>query len=772
MPGREEVFLQAMSAGHSAAWDQDWERAARSYRQALEEIPDQPKALSNLGLALFQLQRYDEALQSYRRAAQVSPVDPIPLEKIAQLSERLGDLKGAVQAAMQAADLYIRTQEADKAIENWLRVTQLDSGHIPAHNNLAMVHEKLGHTQQAVTEYLAIASLLQRAGQADKCAEMVGRALRLMPASAEARQAQSLLKSGQLLPVPARSKGGTGPLRMSQVKEMGKTQPAERLLDPVSEARQKALTRLAEVLFEYSDDGSPAAARRGMQAIMRGATGQLSLQKNDRTRILLHLSQAIDEQTNGQEAQAAEELEKAIEAGFKEPAAYFDLGLLRFKANRLESALRNLQRSVKHQDYALGARLVMGGVYLQMGRLKEAVVEYMEALKCADAAVVPADQADSLRQLYEPLVEAQSAETDTEAMERLCQNVSDLLLQPDWRSKVSQARSQLPKAADGAPPTPLAEMLAHAQSSQVIGAIHSVHELARAGRLRSAMDEAFTALRYAPTYLPLHALIGDILIREGRTQDAIAKFSVVAQAYNVRGESVQAANTLKRIIQLAPMDLPTRTRLIEQLSARGQLDEALNEYIDLADIYCRLAELDMARKTYTIALRTAQQSSANREWSVRILRRMADIDMQRLDWKQALRVYEQIRTLQPDEQPTRRNLVDINLRLGQKGQAAAEIENYTAYLESAGRRAEAIPFLENLAGEAPNQDTLRTYLAEEYRLAGRTEEAVAQLDALAELLLDGGDRGGAIRTVELIIGLGPAKIDSYRNLLANLQGGA
>jgi len=286
------------------------------------------------------------------------------------------------------------------------------------------------------------------------------------------------------------------------------------------------------------------------------------------------------------------------------------------------------------------------------------------------------------------------------------------------------------------------------------------------------MDEAFTALRYAPTYLPLHALIGDILIREGRTQDAIAKFSVVAQAYNVRGESVQAANTLKRIIQLAPMDLPTRTRLIEQLSARGQLDEALNEYIDLADIYCRLAELDMARKTYTIALRTAQQSSANREWSVRILRRMADIDMQRLDWKQALRVYEQIRTLQPDEQPTRRNLVDINLRLGQKGQAAAEIENYTAYLESAGRRAEAIPFLENLAGEAPNQDTLRTYLAEEYRLAGRTEEAVAQLDALAELLLDGGDRGGAIRTVELIIGLGPAKIDSYRNLLANLQGGA
>ncbi|HIE24439.1 MAG TPA: hypothetical protein EYP74_00395, partial [Anaerolineales bacterium] len=64
MAGNEAVFQKAMSVGHSAAWDQLWEKAAESYRDALTEIPDNPKALSSLGLALYHLQKFDEALQT------------------------------------------------------------------------------------------------------------------------------------------------------------------------------------------------------------------------------------------------------------------------------------------------------------------------------------------------------------------------------------------------------------------------------------------------------------------------------------------------------------------------------------------------------------------------------------------------------------------------------------------------------------------------------------------------------------------------------------
>ena len=95
MAGREDVFQKAMSEGHSAAWDQQWDKAAAAYPKALEEFPDHPKALSSLGMALFELQRFDESLQVYQKAAQAAPTDPLPLEKVGQLSERLGTYPGS-----------------------------------------------------------------------------------------------------------------------------------------------------------------------------------------------------------------------------------------------------------------------------------------------------------------------------------------------------------------------------------------------------------------------------------------------------------------------------------------------------------------------------------------------------------------------------------------------------------------------------------------------------------------------------------------------------
>jgi len=769
MPGREDVFQNVMNEGHSAAWDQKWEQAVEAYQKALAEFPENPKALTSLGLALYQVGRYEEALETYKRAAQFSPDDPLPLEKIAQLSERLGHLKQAIQAALQSAELYIKSREVDKALENWLRVTQLDPENLTAHSRLALVHERLNHMPQAVSEYLAVASLYQQAGNADKTAEMVGRALRLAPNSPEARQAKTLLKDNQMLPKPIRRKGGTGPLRMAQVRQLEAPKPAEEGLDPIEEARGKALNRMAEVLFElYSENGDTPPPQRSMRAFVHG-TDPLSLKKTERAKVLLHLGQAIDAQSNNQDAQAAEELERALEAGYKSTALYYDLGLLRAQTNRLESALRYLQHAVKNTDYALGAHLLMADILRRMDRLKDAAQEYMEALKLADSLVVPPEQADSIRQLYEPLIEAQAKKSDGKEMVKLGDNIKSLLLQPNWRALVGQARQQLPQSGPGAPPLPLAEIMTQTQSGQVIQTITRAHQLAQAGHLRTAMDEIFDALNYAPTYLPLHILLGDLLIQDGRVQDAITKFTVVAQAYNVRGEATQATSLLRRVIEVAPMDTTARTRLIEQLVAQGLVDEAIGEYMRLADIYYRLAELDMARKAYTGALRLAQQAGVMQDWSIQILHRMADIDMQHLDWRQALRLFEQIRTLQPEEASVRKSLVDLNIRLGQPNQAVAELDSYITYLENNGQRAEAIPFLEELVQDNPGQAILQGYLADEYSQAGWVKEAIAQLDALGENLLQAGDRAGAIRAVEKIMALNPPNLESYRKLLQKLK---
>ena len=119
MPAREDVYQKAMNDGHSAAWDQDWKIAASAYRKALQEFPDQPKALNSLGLALYQLGQFEEALGIYQHVAKLSPDDPVAFEKVAQISERVGDLNAAVDASLNAAELFLNQREVDKALETW-----------------------------------------------------------------------------------------------------------------------------------------------------------------------------------------------------------------------------------------------------------------------------------------------------------------------------------------------------------------------------------------------------------------------------------------------------------------------------------------------------------------------------------------------------------------------------------------------------------------------------------------------------------------------------
>lgn len=633
-----------------------------------------------------------------------------------------------------------------------------------------MIHEKIGQTHQAVHEYVALASILQNGGNPQKAMEMLAHAAQIMPNNPEQVQAMTMLKAGKLLPKPTRPKGGTGPLRMAQVKQLenpGSSLQIKESPDPIAEARQKALSILADVLFDLTDDSSEAQNRRGLQSIMRGTTSLP--QQSEQTKILLHLSTSIDAQTKNNEALAADELELAVESGFNHPAAFFNLGMLRSQnETKQEVALRHLQQCNKHTDYALGARLACGQILLKLGRMSQAGREYIEALKLADISVVNAEQADTLNQLYEPLVESVERETDISALSKLCININGMLMRTNWRQHLLKSRSEMPKS-EGGEALPLAEILIQAQSSQVLEGMNYINQLARANHLRSAMDEAYFALSYAPTYLPLHTLMAELLIRDGRTPDAITKFTVIAQSYSVRGEGAQATKLLKRIIQLSPMDLASRTRLIEQLTARGQLDEAISEYIDLADIYYRLAELDMARKTYTTALRLAQQPNAAGGWSERILRSMADIDMQRLDWKQAMRVYEQIRTQKPGDATIRQNLIELNLRLGQLQQAQSEVDTFITYLDSNRQGAEAIAFLEKMVEEHGEQIILRRALAEQYYKAGRIHEAVTQLDSAGDILMQAGNRAGVAEIISQIIAMNPPNADEYRQLLNQIQ---
>ncbi|MCH7663188.1 MAG: tetratricopeptide repeat protein [Chloroflexi bacterium] len=402
-------------------------------------------------------------------------------------------------------------------------------------------------------------------------------------------------------------------------------------------------------------------------------------------------------------------------------------------------------------------------------KLGKASQEFLEALKVADSSVIPAEHRDELNQQYDPIIEANSNEKDKEVLSKICASISDLLIRPNWRMHLIEVRKQLPHSGNSSIPLPIADIITQAEGSIVVEALTQINILARDGHYRTAMEEAFALIEHAPTYLPLHIQMGELLLHQNRNQEAIQKFTTVAEAYGARGESIRAAEMYDRIVELSPLDVGARNRLIDQFLTRGDVDKALGGYISLGETYYRLAELDMARSTYERALRLAQQSDLEDNWNVQILHNMADIDLQRLNWRQALRVFEQLRTLQPSDEKARMNLIELNVRMGQEGLALAELDSYISFLVGNNQERVALAFLEALIEENPEMVFARRRLAQVYQQAARVEDAVAQWDKIGELLLESGDRDGAIEAIKSIVNLNPPKVDQYLAFLEKLN---
>jgi tetratricopeptide (TPR) repeat protein len=776
LSGNEDLFRRSMNQGHSAAWEGRWQEAIVHYSRALEEFPDNSPTLNSLALAHFEMGNLDQALELYKRSARLSAEDPLPVEKIALIYKQTGQVDESVEFSMHAAELYLSLRDAEKAINNWTRVIRLQPENIDAHSRLALVYEKLGRTPQAITEHIAVASLQQHAGMIDEARKSGQHALDLNPKNLEAQQAVAMLNAYKTLPKPVRQGGVSGPLRLpaslskQPVPRKKATIEFEEGPDPIEEATQKSLQSLAAMLFDLTP-GAPEPERKtaSLRSIARVVSDGLLSRGFDEKAIVRHLSQAIQLQTQRRMQESAEALQAAIAAGLDHPAAHFNLGIILSNEGKSDEAQRSFQKAVKHVDFALASRLMIADYQRDHGRTLDAVVDYLQALRVADSAVVPAAKADALAAQYEPLIAGAAQNTDENEAKLLCDNIRHLLMRPNWRSGVNEARGQLPGAPNGAAPMPVADILTHANSGRLVDALARISQISRDGYLRAAMEEAFGALQFSPSYLPLHIHMGELLLMSEKPQQAIEKLATVARVYSARGEGDRATRIYERIVAISPLDVDARVHLIDQLTAQGQMKEAATQNLELADVYYRTALLDKARDTYEKALRLAQGTETDASWNAQILHQMADIDLQRLDWRKALRVYEQLRTMSPNDELARLNLVQLNLRLAQEAKASTELDNYLSYINSRGRDEDAMNFLVTLVAENPRFVLAHRRLAEQYQQNGQREDAIKSWNKVGELLVESGDREGAKAAVRSILALNPPNADRYQAFLKRLS---
>lgn len=743
MAGSRETYNEAMNEGHNAAWDEQWERATRSYTRAVQEMPDVAEGYNALGYALLMTARFQDALKVYVRAAQLTPDDPLPKEKSADVLERLGRLKDAATQYVTVADLYMQAQDLDKAIYNWERATQLTPGLLQIHYKLAQAYERSGKKRAAIGQYLFLAFNFQRANDKPKARQAIERALRLEPSNSTVLNAKSAVEAGELMALPKLEEGqssmaNSGVVRANAADFAFEDEGAGggHLEGPLGEATELALSEVAETVL----------------------SGELTTSSGEAIR-------AIEMMRINEDQFALETFQRAESNGLRNPAISMCIGALHLRLQQYPEAITQLQKAGREAQYNAGAAHGIGLAFIGQGKPHEATEQLLRALEYADVALSDnREEAEQARAVYSTILE-NSRSMQAADLETLDKQFLKWLTGANWHSRLPETRRTL---ADRLNSGDAKELIYLASDTEIVDVVKRIDRYINNNLLTLAMDEAHFALEHSPFSLPVHQRIAMILMEGGHVQESIVKYNMVANSYLSRDDIPSAAVILNEVIKVAPTDISLRESLIELLERQNKFEEMLTEYIGLADAYYQLADSENARATYQEASRLAQRINAPAEQRADILYKSAEIDMGRFDLRQAQRNYEQAKLLLPEDDKPRKALLDIYYRLNNSIEAAKELDGLLRLYAQKKRGDQIIALLEEKVAARPEDVVIRARLAAVYRQINRKQDAIKQLDVLGELQLKAGQYQDACGTVKQIVALGPANIEQYRTLLAQL----
>ena len=681
----------------------------------------------------YERKQWEKALTEYQNALNEFPDDFGVLEKTADVLERLGRLEEAAQAYQTIANARSRQGHQDQAVEFWERSIRLDNNLIDSHKNLAFVYASQGKAKNAVRENLALARIAQRQNQLMDALSYVQAAYALDPANSDVLTALEVLRAAGVT---------TGE------EPAGPEEPGVRG-SPVDLTREKALSDLAETVFEDVQPQSSKLSKAEVDAL---------------------ITKAIDQQTQGNATRAIDTYRRILAAGVDMPAVNFNLGLLYQEDFRLDDAIEQFKYAVKITEYRLGSLFALGELYRAKGQVDEALNFFLEALKIIDLGTVSRDQADDLIKVYESLAETYATKGEAQQAGTFVNTLVDFLSSKGWADKVAQARRRLDSLTEeGAPAISLAEILSLRDSEALLQALSLMQELAKRGKYYSALEEAYLAIQRAPDYLPLHLRMAEMMYKNNQTDAAIDKFLTIANTMAARGDNHQAMAIYQRILRLAPMDVNIRTHLIQMLVSYGQIDRALEQYLALADTYYQLASAEKARERYLEALALAPRGTTNRLWTRQIMHKLGELDMERGDWRRALQTFEQIKKIDPSDEKARLNLVELYYKI-QPQRALQEVDELLKAYRASGKAKRLVPFMEEQVRSHPKDIGLRARAAQVCIESGLKNEGITHLNTLGELQLNAGMTPQAMATIRAIIALNPPNVQAYQKLLAQIGG--
>lgn len=746
MAGNRTAFEEARQKANDLVWDEKWLQAIEVYQRALNEFPDDVSTLRGYAWALFNAGQLEEATKVYRRLIDLAPDEPGSYERLAESLVRQGEQEEAADLYDQVAGLFEEQSLREKQIEALEASVRLQPHNSDAWGTLLKHYRREGMVKSAVLATSWLAYLYQDE-HPQWAVEVCRQTQELTPKSRRLNRVLRLLQSGQPVPKPPPTGELGDALELQPDEDEGLVE--DETGSPTAIARQRALESLAESIFE-EEGPEPSGVSQEEVAML--------------------ISRAVDAQTRGDLDAATAAYEQLVSSDVQKASVHFNLGLLYKEQMQFQSAIEQLKLALDDEEYSLGAHFALGECYQAEGQFDEALAHFLEAVKVIDMATVERDQVDDLMRVYEGLAQNLINKGEPERVKKLLPSLVGFLGQRGWEEEAIRARRRLDSLARSGAVLSLAEVISLPNADEVLHAVARSQEYLRRKKPYLALEELVYALGKAPFYLPVHSMLAHLFVENNNLDAALNKYHYIARTCEIRGQMPQALAIYQQILEYSPLNGNVRQRVINILIQRGRIDEALEQYLQLADAYYQLAQADRARDTYEQALRLVGRSSDEEAWHVRILHRVADLDMQRLAWRDAIEDYERITRIAPEDERAHLGLLRLYARTGRRRQGVAALDRLMKRYLQTRRLTKALAVLEDLIEEEPASIPLRYRAAHLNLRAGNRDVALRHLDVLGDLQLEKGQEKEALETIQTIIDLEPPNADAYVDLFKELSG--
>jgi len=283
--------------------------------------------------------------------------------------------------------------------------------------------------------------------------------------------------------------------------------------------------------------------------------------------------------------------------------------------------------------------------------------------------------------------------------------------------------------------------------SDRVRVIEQAEKFVRTGRIRDAIAEYEKLAAADPQDVGTLNIIGDLYMRVGLNDRAIRSFQRVAEEYERRGLFSQALAICKKIHKLTPDAADFALKLGDLYAQQGFVADAKSVYAQVAGraagagqtaeaiaIFDRIVKLDREDHDARQALARLHQQAGNLDAAIEQLNESADVRIEKGQLDAAAVVLDEALALRPGDVRTVTGLVEVYKRQGQPRRAIALLEKE---LDAAPGNIQFLNILGNIhfeAGETQKAEEIFTRIVTAHPLNVNARIKLGRIQILKDKL--------------------------------------